>query len=97
MQAESRPDLRLPELSLNRVGSSPEPISGLIFGKSSARPSAAVRKASCKASVARRVGSSKVVSASCIGPGRAPPGTGRLPARSALASSVRNCRPVGTV
>ncbi len=70
---------------------------GRIFGSSSAAPCEAFRNASCSARVARRVGNSKVTSASCSGSGRRPPGTGRLPASSASASDVRNGRPCGTV
>ncbi len=58
--------------------SSAPPMMGLILGSSSAVPPAAFRNASCRARVARRVGSSKVVSASCSGSGRAPPGTGSV-------------------
>ena len=57
--------------------------SGRLFARADQRPdlrqqqraaARRVRNASCSARVARRVGSSKVMSASCSGPGRAPAG-----------------------
>ena len=72
--------------------SSPAAI-GLILGSSSAAPFAASRNASCSARVVRRVGRYKVVSASCRGSGRGPPGTGRLPLTRASASAAQERLP----
>ncbi len=52
-----------------------------------------LRNASCSARVARRVGRYSVMPASCNGPGRGPPGTGRLPLTRASARVSRNGRP----
>ncbi len=50
----------------------------MILGNSSARPPAARRNASCSARVARRVGSSKVMSGSSIPERGAPPALGQI-------------------
>ena len=54
------------EAALQVPALGPEPMMGRILGSSIAPPPPAARKASCSARVARRVGSSRVTSASCI-------------------------------
>ena len=83
----SAPGLARPDSSVR--SSSPAEI-GRICGSVIARPPEAVRKASCMARVARRVGSSSVMSGSCSGLGARPPVAGKSPLRIAAATAWRN-------
>src|SRR5690606_22955546 len=70
---------------------------GRIRGSRIARWPEAVRNASCRARAARRVGSRIVISGRSSGSGGPPPGEGRSPDRTALASAGKNGWPGGTV